>query len=111
MEGVFVGDPVPQSGYQTSVPAPMETMVPHISQDVRVATRGGVTVTAGAHHVVTRTPGTHQTIILVDPRRYYAWGRGPQPFVCNNCGYSGFSHTYTVRKIDKAFLMGGGGAE
>lgn len=119
MEGVFVGDPVPQSVYPTS--APMQTMMPHVSQDVEVAARGGVTVTSGAHHVVTRipgahhvvtrTPGTHQTVILLDPRRYYAWGRGPQPFVCNNCGFSGLSHTYTVRTIDKAFLGRGGGGE
>lgn len=66
-----MGDPVTESVYSTPAPVPVVTTMSRISQEVGVVTKGGVTVTAEGHHVVTRTPGTHHTVIFVDPRSMY----------------------------------------
>lgn len=42
--------------------------------------------------------GGHHTVIVVNSPGYAEWGREPQPFVCQGCGYSGFSQTFTVSK-------------
>ncbi|CAN0044963.1 unnamed protein product [Ascophyllum nodosum] len=97
-EGVFVGDPVAQSLYPN--PAPVITPVSHQYNLNSQASQGrppsGVSITTGGHHVVTSAAGgMHHTVFLVDPRGFYAWGRVPQAFVCNSCGFSGMTSAFT----------------
>lgn len=125
-EGVFVGAPVTQSSYSdaatvsgawpsgadsntsaavVAAPPSYNAHVTAASSQSRGGARGGaVVVVPGGQQMggVGAGPGgEHRTVILVNnPRFMEQWGRHPQPFTCQSCGFTGFSSTTSVRSID-----------
>ena len=121
-EGVFVGAPITQSscshaptvsgawpsGVHSNSNAAVVAAPPSYNAHVGAASSqgggGAVVVVPGGQQMggVGAGPGgEHRTVFLVNnPRFMEQWGRQPQPFTCQSCGFTGFSSTTSVRSFD-----------
>ncbi|CAM9915783.1 unnamed protein product [Ectocarpus fasciculatus] len=98
-QGIFVGDPVSQSGYSHAPPPARATVITSAPASYEHVAAAAVAAGGGRGIAVPSGGGGQHTVIVMNAppagHHFGEWGRQPQAFVCRACGFTGLSLTAT----------------